>query len=47
MILYHGTNQKLEVIDFNRCRLRTDFGKGFYMSDKLGNARDWAVSKLF
>jgi len=45
MILYHGTNQKLEVIDFNRCRLRTDFGKGFYMSDKLGNARDWAVDK--
>ena len=45
MILYHGTSQKLGVIDFDRSRLRTDFGKGFYMSDKLGNARDWAVDK--
>jgi len=45
MILYHGTSQKLEDIDLNRSRLRTDFGKGFYMSDKLGNARDWAVDR--
>ena len=45
MILYHGTSQKLEDIDFNKSRLRTDFGKGFYMSDKLGNARDWAVDR--
>ena len=45
MILYHGTNQILGDIDFNKSRLRTDFGKGFYFSDKLGNARDWAVDK--
>jgi len=45
MILYHGTNQKLGNIDFDKSRLRTDFGKGFYMSDKLGNAHDWAVDK--
>jgi len=45
MIFYHGTNQILGVIDFNKSRLRTDFGKGFYMSDKLGNARDWAIDK--
>jgi hypothetical protein len=45
MILYHGTGQKLGDIDFDRSRLRTDFGKGFYMSDKLGNARDWAVDR--
>jgi hypothetical protein len=45
MILYHGTCQKLGDIDFDKSRLRTDFGKGFYMSDKLGNARDWAVDK--
>jgi len=43
MILYHGTNQLFKNIDFNKSRLRTDFGKGFYLSDKLGNARDWAV----
>ena len=45
MILYHGTNQLFKDIDFNKSRLRTDFGKGFYLSDKLGNARDWAVDK--
>jgi len=45
MILYHGTNRILGDIDFNKSRLRTDFGKGFYFSDKLGNARDWAVDK--
>jgi len=45
MILYHGTNQILNEIDFEKSRLRTDFGKGFYLSDKLGNARDWAVDK--
>jgi len=45
MMFYHGTDQKLGDIDFNKSRLRTDFGKGFYMSDKLGNARDWAIDK--
>ena len=45
MILFHGSNQILYDIDFDKSRLRTDFGKGFYLSDKLGNARDWAVDK--
>ena len=45
MTLFHGTDQIITVIDFSRSRLRTDFGRGFYLSDKLGNARDWAVDK--
>jgi len=45
MILFHGTNMKIGNIDFDKSRLRTDFGKGFYLSDKLGNARDWAIDK--
>ncbi|MCL2819713.1 MAG: DUF3990 domain-containing protein [Oscillospiraceae bacterium] len=45
MILFHGTNIKIGNIDFDKSRLRTDFGKGFYLSDKLGNARNWAVDK--
>jgi hypothetical protein len=32
-------------IDFSRSRLRTDFGKGFYMGTNLGEARRWAVSQ--
>ena len=45
MILYHGTTDVINAIDFSKCRLRTDFGKGFYMSSKLGTARDWAIGK--
>ena len=32
-------------IDFDKCRLRTDFGRGFYISSKLAPARDWAIGK--
>ena len=45
MILYHGTTEVIGDIDLGKCRLRTDFGKGFYMSSKLGTARDWATGK--
>jgi hypothetical protein len=45
MILYHGTNEILGAIDFRKCRLRTDFGRGFYISSKLGTAKDWASGK--
>jgi len=45
MYLYHGTTAKIGAIDFTKCRLRTDFGRGFYMTDKMGTARDWAVGK--
>ena len=45
MIFYHGTDLIITVINFSKSRLRTDFGRGFYLSDKLSNARDWAVDK--
>ena len=45
MTLYHGTNQIIYTIDFNKSNLRTDFGKGFYMGSKLGEARNWAIGK--
>ena len=34
MQVYHGTTDVIGDIDFNKCRLRTDFGRGFYMSNK-------------
>jgi len=43
MLFYHGTTEVIGGIDFSKCRLRTDFGRGFYISSKLGSARDWAV----
>jgi len=42
---YHGTNDLIGDIDFSKCRLRTDFGRGFYISSKLAPARDWAIGK--
>ena len=45
MTLYRGTNQIVNTIDFNKSNLRTDFGKGFYMGSKLGEARKWAIGK--
>ena len=45
MLLYHGTNQIIREIDLNKCRLRTDFGKGYYLGSNLGVAREWAKSR--
>lgn len=30
MILYHGSNTKIDEIDLNKCRKYKDFGQGFY-----------------
>ena len=45
MIFYHGSNTLIEKIDLGRSRNRVDFGKGFYLTDKLGTAYSWAVRK--
>jgi hypothetical protein len=42
---HHGTNIVIGAIDLNMSRSRTDFGKGFYMGNKLGEARRWATSQ--
>ena len=43
--MYHGTDTIITTVNLDKGRLRTDFGKGFYLSSKLGVARDWAVDK--
>lgn len=30
MILYHGSNLKIEKIDLSKCKPYKDFGQGFY-----------------
>jgi len=45
MLFYHGTTEVIDDIDFSKCRLRTDFGRGFYISSKLGAAKDWAAGR--
>ena len=45
MIYYHGSNEIIRIIDFNKSNLRTDFGKGFYLGSRLKEARKWAIGK--
>lgn len=45
MSYYHGTNEIIGEINLNKGRLWTDFGKGFYLTDKWKTAQSWAVRK--
>jgi len=33
MMLYHGSNSRIDRIDFNLCRPYKDFGRGFYCTE--------------
>jgi hypothetical protein len=43
MKLYHGTIQPIEHLDLSQCRDKTDFGRGFYTTTSLEQARKWAA----
>jgi len=38
MILYHGSNIEIDIIDLGKCRPYKDFGKGFYTTPMLAQA---------
>lgn len=44
MILYHGSNVEIDVIDLKKGRRGKDFGQGFYLSADLQQAREMAVT---
>jgi len=46
MKMYHGTNMAVDTIDLAKSRNRVDFGKGFYLTDKIGTAQSWAIRKV-
>ena len=46
MRFYHGTNMVIDAIDLAKSRNRVDFGKGFYLTDKIGTAQIWAIRKV-
>jgi hypothetical protein len=46
MKFYHGTNMVIDAIKLTKSRNRVDFGKGFYMTDKIGTAQLWAIRKV-
>lgn len=44
--VYHGSKQIVEVPTFGRGRKNNDFGLGFYCTESLALAKEWAVSSL-
>lgn len=45
MILYHGSNIKIEIIDFSKSKPGKDFGIGFYLSADMTQAQEMAAKK--
>jgi len=46
MILYHGSYTVVENPELSFSRLRTDFGKGFYLTPLKDQAKRWAARFL-
>lgn len=45
MILYHGSNMRIDQIDLNRCNRFKDFGRAFYLSADEGQAMELATNR--
>lgn len=45
MKLYHGTTSIFQIPDLQKARHNTDFGPGFYVTDKYALANDWLNNK--
>jgi hypothetical protein len=45
MKVYHGSYTEIETIDFSFCKKRRDFGRGFYVTKLLSQAKYWAARK--
>lgn len=44
--LYHGSNQIVEVPAFGKGKEHNDFGVGFYCTESVELAKEWAVSSI-
>jgi len=44
LILYHGTNVVFDKADLIHSKDRRDFGKGFYMTTRYEQAKEWAYN---
>ena len=49
MTLYHGTNIDIQAIDLALCRPYKDFGKGFYTTELMEQAKKMAkrVARIY
>lgn len=45
LMLYHGTDSKIQNPDLQKCNVHRDFGRAFYLSYNKGLAKDWATKK--
>lgn len=43
--LYHGTSVEFDTIEIDKCKARTDFGKGFYLGNDKARALNFAERK--
>lgn len=46
MLLYHGSNMRIEEIDLAKSRPNKDFGRAFYLSADEEQAREMAKFKV-
>lgn len=46
MILYHGSNTMIDVIDLTKSKRYKDFGQAFYLSSEKEQARKMAIAKV-
>ena len=46
MILYHGSNTEVSVIDLQKSKPNKDFGQAFYLSDNMEQAIEMAEFKV-
>lgn len=45
MILYHGSDVKIDAVDFEKSKPGKDFGLGFYLSAEIEQAQEMAEKK--
>lgn len=45
LILYHGTPDKIVVPQYGRGEEKHDYGKGFYLTESIELAKEWAVCR--
>lgn len=44
MLIYHGSDHIIEKPEYGKGELRNDYGRGFYCTENVELAKEWAVS---
>ena len=45
LILFHGTSEKIVVPTYGRGEKKHDYGQGFYLTESIDLAKEWAVCR--